>query len=305
MKLAGRISGPLILSFPLIILLVSSGCFGVFGTYIEQGGITEHVETLDGTYLLEGTTKDYGYLLFTPDGRWQFIDEGDIVYVGQYIVINDRAYITTGNQALDVDSAEEYFILKEGGDALVDSDGFEWRKDEISSHVPETTAPYQTPVEIGTPVATSSPVDNATTRNLPRTPDPILEYPKELESVVFTLIAEPNIPAEKLNIGVKIDSRRSGDEQMERDQKDVPLQRIRITFFAYNIQDTEEEFMPRTFAEIYYSDIPYVTKHHTINPDVIESKGVDLPIDSARGFLNVRKPYNYGAIIEIVENNPE
>jgi hypothetical protein len=284
-------SGIIILSSFLLILLFLSGCFGVVGTYIERGGSTQQIETLEGRYLLEGTAEDDGYLLFTPDGRMEFIEGGDAVYSGRYLIVNDRAYIAQGSQAPTGDSTEEYFILKSGGDDLVDSDGYVWRREDVLSH--------QTLSETETPVATPPPTGRVTTQDQQRRPDPILEYPAEIEGAIFSLTAEPNIPAEKLSVGVTINSRRSGDG-VEREKTDLPLQRVRITFFAYNIPDTEEEFMPRTFAEVYYSEIPYVTKHHTINPDVIESKGVDLPVDAARGTLNVREPYNYGAIIEIV-----
>ena len=283
----------LILIVLLITLIFFGGCFGIVGDYLKQSRDLEQIETLEGIYIFEGTSADSGYLLFDIDGTWELIETGETIYSGHYKIISDRVYVTEGDQVPTGDYGEESFELRDKRESLIDIDGYVWRKDTFES--PDD----QTQIVSVTNEATPPPTYVTVTQTPKSEPDPILEFPPGIEGVIFTIHAEPNIPAGKLTIGVTIDSRGLGESE-EIEGTDIPLQNLRITLFAYNYNDVEEGFIPRSFSEVYYSEIPYKTRHHTINAGVTESKGADLPIDSARGWLDVTKAYNYGAIIEII-----
>jgi hypothetical protein len=70
------------------------------------------------------------------------------------------------------------------------------------------------------------------------------------------------------------------------------------TIFAYNYDDVQPEFSPKTKAEVEAAGIPYKSTSTTIYPNNKNIKaGADLPSESIQGGLNLAKPYNYGVII--------
>ncbi|MDG6249546.1 hypothetical protein [Methanocalculus sp.] len=71
-----------------------------------------------------------------------------------------------------------------------------------------------------------------------------------------------------------------------------------VTLFAYNLMDLPEGYLPQTQAEVRESGIPYKVRKATMYPMNVKKVTTELPVESSQGRLDLKYPYNYGAIIE-------
>lgn len=71
-----------------------------------------------------------------------------------------------------------------------------------------------------------------------------------------------------------------------------------VMLFAYNLMDLPDGYLPQTQAEVRDSGIPYKVRRATIYPMNVKRVTAELPFESSQGRLDLRYPYNYGAIVE-------
>ncbi|MDO8841070.1 hypothetical protein, partial [Methanocalculus sp.] len=71
-----------------------------------------------------------------------------------------------------------------------------------------------------------------------------------------------------------------------------------VTLFAYNIVDLPEGYLPASQQEIRDAGIPFKVRRTIIYPMNELKVTAELPLESSVGRLDIRSPYNYGAILE-------
>jgi len=313
-----RLFVPSVLVLMLFLSVISVGCFGVVSNPPPALSLAEDQDTeLSGYYYLEGTDPELGGIVFYSDGRWEVTGDDDVSLSGRYLARSGIIYMAEGNLEPEAVNNEASFEIINGGETIIDIDGYRWYLDKnhsVSGSGVSTATATSVPVQR----STAAPVE-VTTETV-STPVPTVIMPSEevtitdtsvdqdeaivilpvsgTDDLTFTLTSLEDESSGKLKINLEVDSTgRVSFLPGEKPDDTESLQILRATFFAYNTGDVSSGYEPLTLGDVYASGMPYKTRSITVNEATVDNLGAELPHDSASGWLDITKPYRYGVMV--------
>ena len=148
------------------------------------------------------------------------------------------------------------------------------------------TSEAEAPPEIPTPTPTSVPIAPVES--------PIIVLPPELAGTPVTLSASPLTQDNALYLSFEMNAR---GRQAQIPTEGYPLM---LTFFAYNTDQFEPGYAPKTASEVRYSGMPYKTRSvHLYSQNILTHTEQVPERGSPAGLFYPGKPYAYGVIIDI------
>jgi hypothetical protein len=150
------------------------------------------------------------------------------------------------------------------------------------------------PVGEVTPAQTTAPP----VQTVPPTPPPTIPEPYLLKGAgIYGVVPELSAQEQGTNLLVTVDL----DSRNTLGVTTGPGVEMYVTLFAYNLADLPDGRLPQSQQDVRDAGIPFKVRRTIIYPMNQERVTAELPQESADGYLDLRLPYNYGAILEKID----